>query len=186
MKICPVQLSGITSLLLVLQLLLLLACSTPTHMSAEKEKKSLKDQFEKDAQVGRRNDESYIVPTSQIIDPAGTTITFPGRPVDLALNKNETILAVKNINNLVFFNTSDHSIKQTLKLAAGGNSFTGIGWSDNDNKVWTTDEKGFLRSAKVNSSGAFTWADAIQLPANDNTGAFPGGFAIDDCRKTPS
>ncbi len=42
-----------------------------------------------------QSNNSYVVSTSQIIDPAGKTVTFPGRPVDLALNTTETILAVK-------------------------------------------------------------------------------------------
>src|SRR5210317_1467150 len=53
--------------------------------------------FEK-AFVGPQDDGTYIVATSQRIDPAGVNITFPGRPVDLALAPDESILAVKNIN----------------------------------------------------------------------------------------
>ncbi|HUQ67568.1 MAG TPA: hypothetical protein VM101_15505 [Flavitalea sp.] len=61
------------------------------------------DAFKKETFVGKQNDGTYLMPTSQIIDTAGTTITFSGRPMDLALNPDETILAVNNLYNIVFF-----------------------------------------------------------------------------------
>ncbi|HEY5511763.1 MAG TPA: bifunctional YncE family protein/alkaline phosphatase family protein [Prolixibacteraceae bacterium] len=162
--------------------------------------KSRKVIFNEKSFVGPLNNKSFVVPTSQIIDPAGTTITFPGRPVDLSLNPDESILAVKNLSDLVFFDTSNQTIKQTLKLPKGGNTFTGIGWSDNGRKVWTTDSRGFLRSAKLLENGQFAWNDEILLPTmilSDGKFAwegevldksskavngleYPGGFAIDE------
>ncbi|MFN2439644.1 MAG: alkaline phosphatase family protein [Chitinophagaceae bacterium] len=150
--------------------------------------------------MGPQKDETYIVPTSQIIDPAGTTITFPGRPVDLALNPDETTLAVKNLKDIVFFDAANQTIKQTLNLHEGGHSFTGISWSNDGQKVWTTDTRGYLRSAKLQVNGSFAWDDAILLPSKISlTGqfawqnevldksvgakggrAYPGGFAIDE------
>jgi hypothetical protein len=41
---------------------------------------------------------------------------------------------------------------QTLKLPAGGHSFNGITWSSDDQKVWTTDSRGYLRSAKLTTA----------------------------------
>lgn len=160
------------------------------------------NEFDKKSLVGKQEDESYVVPTSQIIDPAGTTITFPGRPVDLALNPDETILAVKNLKEIVFFNLINQTIKQTLTLPEGGNSFTGIKWSDDGQKVWTTDTRGYLRSAEIQGTGIFAWKDAILLPSGimkngqfawenevlDKSTqatagrAYPGGFAIDEKR----
>ena len=74
------------------------------------------DAYFERAFVGPQDDGTYIVATSQRIDPAGENITFPGRPVDLALNPDESILAVKNINNIVFINPSSNEIIQTLPL----------------------------------------------------------------------
>lgn len=187
---------------LIVFFLTLIGCCITTYSIAQKIPKVAKDKFNKKSIVGKQNDESYVVPTSQIIDPAGTTITFPGRPVDLALNPDETILAVKNLNNIVFFNVADQSIKQTLALPAAGNTFTGIGWSDNGQKVWTTDTRGYLRSAILQGTGLFDWKDAIllsskikskgQFPGESeildksasaaNGPGYPGGFAIDEQR----
>ena len=141
-----------------------------------------KDSFGKESLVGPQSGNAYVVSTSQVIDPAGKTITFPGRPVDLALNSNETILAVKNMTGIVFINVANQSIIQTLELPKGGCTFKGIGWSADDKKVWVTDEKGFLRSAKLTDKGLFGWDDQILLPGIDKDGPYPGGFAIDDNR----
>jgi len=166
--------------------------------------KPLKDKFEKKSLVGKQKDDSYIVPTSQIIDPAGITITFPGRPTDIALNPGESILAVKNLKDIVFFNVLNQTIQQTLNLPEGGNTFTGIGWSDNGQKVWTTDTRGYLRSAKLQANGSFAWYDEILLPSKLSSGGkfewdnevldksrksengreYPGGFVIDEKRST--
>ncbi len=158
--------------------------------------------FEKNARVGKQTGETYIVPTSQIIDPAGITVTFPGRPVDLALHPDETILAVKNLKDIVFFNTENQTIIQSLALPQGGNTFTGIEWSADGQKIWTTDTRGYVRSAKVRNSGLFAWSDSILLPDKllsngkfageeeilDRSSRglagreYPGGFAIDEQR----
>ena len=58
------------------------------------------DTFNYRATVGLQDDSTYVVATSQIINPAGNTVIFPGRPTDLALNNAESILAVKNKSDL--------------------------------------------------------------------------------------
>ncbi len=181
-------------------LILLLVCCCK-NINAQYDPAKAKTKFDKKALVGQQVDRSYIVPTSQIIDPAGTTVTFSGRPMDIALNPDETILAVKNLYNIVFFDAASQTIKQTLRLPDdAGNTFTGIAWSDNGEKVWTTDTRGFLRSAKLQTDGMFAWDDAISLPAKilsngkfawedqilyktnktKDDRAYPGGFAIDE------
>ena len=111
------------------------------------------DLFNRRAMVGPQDDGTHVVATSQIINPAGNTVVFPGRPTDLALNNAETILAVKNKSDLTLFDVDSQTIKQTLKLPKGGNTFVGIAWSSNDSIVWTTDTSGFLRSAIMGENG---------------------------------
>ena len=41
------------------------------------------------AVVGPQRDGTFVVATTQVIDPAGTSIAFPGRPTDLALSPDE-------------------------------------------------------------------------------------------------
>lgn len=141
------------------------------------------DPFFERALVGPQEDGTYIVATTQRIDPAGENITFQGRPVDLALNPDESTLTVKNMSDIVFIDTKSHEIIQTLGIPKGGNTFTGIAWSDHGQKVWTTDTKGKLRAATKQESGSFEWTDEILLPGpgeRDKDGAYPGGIAIDE------
>ena len=132
--------------------------------------------------VGPQDDGTHVVATSQIINPAGNTVVFPGRPTDLALNNAETILAVKNKSDLTLFDVDSQTIKQTLKLPKGGNTFVGIAWSSNDSIVWTTDTSGFLRSAIMGENG-FSWHKEIVLKGpkkEDNNRSYPGGFVLDE------
>ena len=162
--------------------------------------KSSSYHFNKRSRVGKQPDNSYVVPTTQKIEPAGNTITFPGRPVDLALSPDGKILAVKNLKDIVFFDVEGQKIRQNLALKEGGNTFNGICWSNNGTKVWITDTRGFLRSAKMESNGLFRWEDELLLPHKifpdgkfgwenevlDKTGRavngreYPGGLAIDE------
>ncbi|HZG24183.1 MAG TPA: hypothetical protein VEZ17_06355, partial [Chitinophagaceae bacterium] len=149
------------------------------------------DTFPHNALVGRQDDGRYIVGTSQVIDPAGVSQSFPGRPVDLALNQDETIMAVKNMSGIVFFDVKKRSIIQTLELPKNvGHTYNGIAWAPGNKSVWTSDSRGFLRSASVGDGGLFAWDNVIELPEltfNDKEvffdrtakGSYPGGFAID-------
>src|SRR5437660_41522 len=57
-------------------------------------------------QVGMQPDGRIVVPTNQLLKPAGKQITFPGRPVDLAFAEDGRVVVVKNRYNLVFIDTT--------------------------------------------------------------------------------
>jgi len=140
------------------------------------------DIFFEQAVVGPQDDGTWVVATTQRIDPAGDSVVFPGRPTDLALSPDGALLAVKNMEDLVFVDAGTHEIVQTLSLPDGGNSFAGITFDDDGERVWTTDTEGFLRSAARDEDGRFDWFDAIQMPspaAGDDSGPYPGGFVFD-------
>jgi len=125
--------------------------------------------------VGRQADGRIVVPTNQILSPAGTQVHFPGRPVDLALGDDGATLIVKNLNNLLFIDVATAKIKQTLASPVGF-SVTGLvvheGW------VYTTDVKDHLRIAKRKESGEYAWLPPIRLKAPTVGGAVhPGGLA---------
>ncbi len=70
--------------------------------------------------VGVQADGRILVPTNQILKPAGKQITFPGRPVDLALADEGKTLVVKNMRSLLFIDVASAEIKQTLALPRKG------------------------------------------------------------------
>src|SRR3954452_3992587 len=69
--------------------------------------------------VGPQPDGRIVVPTNQILHPAGTQVTFAGRPVDLLLIEGERLLVAKNMRDLVFIDPATGAIQQTLALPAG-------------------------------------------------------------------
>jgi len=183
------QLNYLFSLYIVLlSLALIISCRSGKDKEASYLDDALQlapDAYFEQAFVGPQDDGTYIVATSQRIDPAGENITFPGRPVDLALCPDESILAVKNKNNLVFINTKNEEIIQMLALPKGGNTFTGIAWNSLE-QVWTTDTRGRLRAAEKQGAGNFAWTIEILLPGPDEKdvdGAYPGGIAIDSAKQ---
>ena len=133
------------------------------------------------AVVGPQDDGTYVVPTTQVVDPAGQTVLIPGRPVDLALSPDESMLAVKNRNDLVFVDMARTQVVQTLPLPKKGNSFHGLAWSRDGQRVWTTDCEAGLQEALRGVKGQFAWADAIPLPGPGGKDASAsGGFIVDE------
>src|SRR5713101_4984143 len=64
--------------------------------------------------VGMLPDGRIVVPTNQILEPAGTQAVFPGRPVDLAWTDGGKTLVIKNRTDLTFFDVAAQRFKQTL------------------------------------------------------------------------
>src|ERR1700745_1213265 len=68
--------------------------------------------------VGLQPDGRIVVPTNQILQPAGTQVTFPGRPVDVLPIDDGRLLVAKNMRDLVFIDPATGKIVQTLTLPA--------------------------------------------------------------------
>ncbi len=133
------------------------------------------------ATVGRNDDGSYVVATQQIIDPAGESILFPGRPVDLAVSPDQSLLVVKNSNDLVFVDVATHTLSQTLTLPKGGNSACGITWTHDGKGVWTSESGSTLYYAQINQEGKFAWVKEMEIGLPGTNGvAAPGGFFLDE------
>src|SRR5438477_172005 len=52
--------------------------------------------------VGLQPDGRIVVPTNQILSPAGVQVTFPGRPVDVLAIEDGKLLVAKNMKGLEF------------------------------------------------------------------------------------
>src|SRR4051812_39279246 len=76
--------------------------------------------------VGEVGGGRVVVPTNQVISPAGRLVTFPGRPTDLAPLPDGRTVVVKNLNDLIFLDAEAGSIRQTLKLPSGGHAVAGL------------------------------------------------------------
>ncbi len=166
----------------VLILILLTGCATlfPRHEIEEARKLAPTDFLVK-AVVGPQGDGTYVVPTTQVVDPAGETVTFPGRPVSLALNPGESILAVKDNSNITFIDMATHAILQRLLIyEEKGTSWCGILWSPDGKTVWTTSKKNYLLGAERGGDGQFDWKYKIKLAGpHESANPAPAGLAFD-------
>jgi YVTN family beta-propeller protein len=142
-------------------------------MSLSGQAQSLPPEPTKNPEAGIAPDGSFVVATAQRLRPSGQQIEFFGRPTDLALNSDESILAVKNSHGLVFIDRKSRAIQQELRLPRigfehplhlGGGGFTGIIWDSTGRKVWTTDSYGGVHCATLQTSGLFKWTQSIHLP----------------------
>jgi YVTN family beta-propeller protein len=119
--------------------------------------------------VGIQPDGRIVVPTNQILKPAGRQITFPGRPVDLALAEDGRILVVKNMHDLVFIDLANRRIKQTLHLPRPTNrrdsrpGFSVVGLQVFGTSIYASDAQQHLRIARRQADGTYAWAKPIEL-----------------------
>jgi YVTN family beta-propeller protein len=129
------------------------------------------------AMVGRQPDGRVVVPTNQVLDPAGFQVEFPGRPTDLALSPDGKLLAVMNDGSLVLIRVADRSIMQTLPLPTGGHTFVGIAWAPDGSAIFTSGTDGQVNRANV-VGGVATWGSPTALPGPDEGSSVPGGLAL--------
>lgn len=131
--------------------------------------------------VGPQPDGSILVPSNQLLRPAGFQVILPGRPVDLILTKDEKFLLVKNRSDLDLIRLSDRTIMQSLPYEKSGASFTGICLSPDGRTVYTTDAQNLICVAAMDNNDILQWKDPIVLP-NPSTGGYPapGGVAVNE------
>jgi hypothetical protein len=119
--------------------------------------------------VGLQPDGRIVVPTNQILKPAGKQIIFPGRPIDLALAEEGRVLVVKNMSDLVIIDLANQQIKQTLRLprpaqkAAPRPGFSVVGLLVADGLIYASDAHEHVRVAQRQSNGRYAWVEPIQL-----------------------
>jgi YVTN family beta-propeller protein len=156
--------------------------------------------------VGLQPDGRVVVPTNQILKPAGTQITFPGKPVDLALADGGKTLVVLNLRDLVFIDVATAKIQQTLELIptegpepilliqelmkapigadgkprkpkhAGG--FSVIGLQVDGDRVFASDSLNEVHVARRQAGGEYRWEKSMELVRPLVAGAaLPTGIA---------
>jgi YVTN family beta-propeller protein len=114
--------------------------------------------------VGVQADGSILVPTNQVLTPAGRQVTFPGRPVDLALADDGKTLVVKNQRDLLFIDVETGKVKQTLNtsiLPVAAKAGLGVvGLLAQGNRVYVTDAENLVRVAeRRDAESDYRWAE---------------------------
>ena len=100
-------------------------------------------------------DGKIVVPTNQVLSPAGKQVSFSGRPTDLTLSPNGKWLAVLDRGQIVIINPESGEIASRVSFGSG--SYAGI--------LFTPDGKTLLASSTRGSIGVFEVAEDGKLNA---------------------
>lgn len=115
--------------------------------------------------IGQRG---YVVPTKQVIRPAGESVEWHGRPVDLAVGAGGKTVYVKGGSSVLVIDAAGWKIRQELKFGDnGGGSMAGIAVAPDGKTVWVTLAKSKLLEGKVAADGTLSWGRTIDVPAVD-------------------
>ncbi len=129
--------------------------------------------------VGIQPKGSILVPSNQLLQPAGFQVYLPGRPVDMALSHDGNLLFVKNMNSLDLVNLTDRTILQSLPYPHSGSSPTGMCLTADGHNVFVTDATNHINIATLDKTNIMRWVNPITLPAPAIGGApFPCGLAL--------
>lgn len=124
--------------------------------------------------VGRQPDGSVVVPTNQILTPAGTQVEFPGRPVDLIIADNGNAVVIKNMRDLTVVDLPFGKIRQVLPAGTPGRKgggFSAVGLAAIGDRIFVSDTASGIRVAKWNPEKLLTWeGDGFELKTPEAKG----------------
>ena len=127
----------------------------------------------------------HLTSTHQLIRPAGQSVEFGGRPVDLVMSPDGRSLYVKDNRGLVVIDAATWQIRQELKFSAGGSSVHGIVVTRDGARLFATTSQDILWEIKTTSGGKVELGRKLSLPGPDGKGnSAPGGLVLSADEKT--
>ena len=121
---------------------------------------------------------NHLLPTGRLINPAGESLTFHGRPVDLALSKDGKLLFAKDRGHLRIINVTTFELMQSVS-SPGGASPYGLAVGPND-EVYFTNSKNLIHVfRRSDSSDRYELERSIELASD----SFPCGMLLSDDAK---
>ena len=106
--------------------------------------------------VGADSREGTLLPTYQTVRPAGDTVSFRGRPVDLKLAPDGGWLYVKDNRGVVVLDTRQWKVVQEATLE-GGTSMHGIAVTPDGGHLYVTDAQSELAEAEIAPGKGLFW-----------------------------
>lgn len=131
--------------------------------------------------VGPAGGGSHRTPTRQIVKPAGDSLTFNGRPVDLALSPDAATLFLKDNRGIVVIDTRTWRIRQELPFGKDlGGSMHGVVVSGDGARLYATTAQHLLFEGIITKDGTLSWARTIALPgpSGDTDPSHATGIAL--------
>jgi YVTN family beta-propeller protein len=130
-----------------------------------------------DCLVGQQGDGSVVLPTNQIISPAGQQVEFLGRANVVALRpdgQTAAILTAEDPEPITVIDLASGQVRQEFTPDANpddeeevGASFAGLLYAPDGNRLYAAD-------------GTLTLVERVVLPADADATARPGGMALSE------
>ena len=130
--------------------------------------------------VGNDDPNYVVLPTNQVLTPAGRQITLGGRPTDLAISCDGRWLAVLSAGEVVAVNLESNLIAG--RVAHPGGSCKGIVFTADGKKLLASSVRGTIGVYHVAADGKLSSGSTISLPTPRNSGrtnALPIGLALE-------
>jgi YVTN family beta-propeller protein len=129
--------------------------------------------------VGKTADGS-LVPTRQLIRPAGKSVEFGGRPVDLILSPDGKNVYVKDNRSILVIDAASLEIRHHLPFGdKEGGSMHGLALGKGGAKIYATSTMNLLREAAIGKDGKLAWGKSIEFKGTGAKGnSYPCGVAI--------
>jgi YVTN family beta-propeller protein len=128
--------------------------------------------------VGTTRDGGQLLSTYQKIRPAGESVEFRGRPIDLCLSPTGRWLFAKDNRGILVLDTVKWQIVQELSFPEGGGSLHGITVHPNGSTLFATNSESTLFEGSIDATGRVTWARKLSLTGFDKKASFPCGIAL--------
>lgn len=139
--------------------------------------------------VGRQVDGTVVLPTNQILDPAGSQVEFRGRPNQVALSADGKTAAFLNgaYKAIIVIDPATGTIKQEFDAAGASASYAGLAYSRDGLKLYASQANGRIVVASVLTDGSLALDGYITLPKStvpyagrEDGNPLPGSLAVSD------
>ena len=112
--------------------------------------------------VGAGSGQQIVVPTNQVLSPAGRQVAFSGRPTDVALSPNGRWLAVLDRGHVATIDPQSAEI--VSRLPHGSGSYAGILFTPDGKRLLASNIRGSIGVFAVGDDGHLTAEEPIRLP----------------------
>ncbi|HNQ88729.1 MAG TPA: alkaline phosphatase family protein [Verrucomicrobiota bacterium] len=136
-------------------------------------------QFTPAPRTGEAFDGATAVATAQLVRPAGDSLEFGGRPVDLAVAPDGQFVYAKDNRGIVAVDAAFWSVIQELSFpSGGGGSLHGVMVRADGQRLYATDSQSGLWEGAIAADGTVSWLRSIMLPGNG--ASYPCGIALNE------
>jgi YVTN family beta-propeller protein len=88
------------------------------------------------APLGRHSEGFYLLPTNQVVRPAGQQTVVTGRPVDMAFDSRKKLLAILNWRSVMLLDAAGNKLAE---VPSRSTSYTGIAFRPGDRELWASE-----------------------------------------------